>query len=172
MAERSATLILREGMYPDQSVHVRPAAHRFGIYYLRAEVRPYPSGCEPHLLEGPALTEAEASELLTVLHSRTPEEWATPELVAKVAGRMYRGTVKWFSEERGFGFVRCGDATLSEVGDIFVHGSEVCNASMITLTSGLDVCFFLTTTSAGFRASSVLVLPTPADADLARSRFE
>jgi cold shock protein len=161
VAERCAMNILAEGMYPDQSPRIVAAVQRLGVCYVQAELAPFPSTCDFVLAEGSASAEREAAESFVTRHRSAPTEWAEPAFIAKAAGRMYLGQVKWFSEERGFGFIDCEDRRL---GEIFVHSSDVCNVGLTVLSSGQDVSFYLQATAAGFRATSVLALLRSSDA--------
>jgi len=50
---------------------------------------------------------------------------------------MENGTVKWFNETKGFGFIEVESAT----NDVFVHISAVKNSGLETLTEGQKVSF-------------------------------
>lgn len=50
---------------------------------------------------------------------------------------MSTGTVKWFNNQKGFGFIQPEDAEK----DVFVHISTVERAGMDTLTEGQKVSF-------------------------------
>lgn len=49
---------------------------------------------------------------------------------------MQKGTVKWFNESKGFGFI-----TKEDGGDVFVHYSEIQSNSFKTLAEGQEVSF-------------------------------
>jgi CspA family cold shock protein len=63
---------------------------------------------------------------------------------------MIEGTVKWFNESKGFGF-------LSHEGgpDVFVHHSEIRADGFRTLNEGDKVTFEITESPKGPRASNV-----------------
>jgi CspA family cold shock protein len=63
---------------------------------------------------------------------------------------MIEGTVKWFNESKGFGF-------LSHEGgpDVFVHHSEIQAGGFRTLNEGDKVKFEITQSPKGPRASNV-----------------
>ena len=63
---------------------------------------------------------------------------------------MIEGTVKWFTESKGFGF-------LSHEGgpDVFVHHSEIRAEGFRTLNEGDKVQFEITESPKGPRASNV-----------------
>jgi len=65
---------------------------------------------------------------------------------------MVQGTVKWFNESKGFGF-------LSHEGgpDVFVHHSEIRGEGFKTLNEGDKVQFEITQSPKGPRASNVTI---------------
>lgn len=64
-----------------------------------------------------------------------------------------KGTVKWFSEGRGFGFIA------REVGaDVFVHFSDIQDAGFRMLYEGQKVEFKVEQGPKGLRATEVKVL--------------
>ena len=66
---------------------------------------------------------------------------------------MIEGTVKWFNESKGFGF-------LSQEGgpDVFVHHSEIRGEGFKTLNEGDKVQFEITQSPKGPRASNVTLV--------------
>jgi CspA family cold shock protein len=50
---------------------------------------------------------------------------------------MATGTVKWFNESKGFGFITPSDGSK----DVFVHFSAIASDGFRTLTEGQDVTF-------------------------------
>lgn len=50
---------------------------------------------------------------------------------------MNNGTVKWFNEAKGFGFISNDDGS----GDVFVHFSSIASDGFKTLTEGQKVTF-------------------------------
>lgn len=66
---------------------------------------------------------------------------------------MVRGTVKWFNNEKGYGFI---DFTDKE--DIFVHYSAINQDGYKSLNEGDCVEFTLLETSKGYQALNVSVV--------------
>ncbi|MPM33332.1 Cold shock-like protein CspA [bioreactor metagenome] len=50
---------------------------------------------------------------------------------------MNNGTVKWFNEEKGFGFISNDNGT----GDVFVHFSAIQSSGFKSLTEGQKVSY-------------------------------
>jgi CspA family cold shock protein len=67
---------------------------------------------------------------------------------------MAHGTVKWFNDQKGFGFI-----TQEEGGDVFVHHSAIEGAGFRSLTEGDLVEFEVTQGAKGPQAQSVKKLP-------------
>lgn len=65
---------------------------------------------------------------------------------------MARGTVKWFNDKKGFGFII--DPEVS--GDIFVHFSAIQTKGFRTLKEGEEVEYELYQDEKGSRARNVL----------------
>ena len=63
---------------------------------------------------------------------------------------MLRGTVKWFNNTKGYGFIQYGDLE-----DIFVHYSAIIKDGYKTLNEGDIVDFKLIETSKGLQAQEV-----------------
>jgi CspA family cold shock protein len=66
---------------------------------------------------------------------------------------MERGTVKWFSEVKGYGFIVNDEGT-----DVFVHANNLLSEGSRTLREGQPVEFERVTTSKGLAARSVTVI--------------
>ena len=64
---------------------------------------------------------------------------------------MAKGTVKWFNDAKGFGFIEqeSGD-------DVFVHHSEIQGEGFKSLTEGDSVSFDVTQGQKGLQASNVI----------------
>jgi len=65
---------------------------------------------------------------------------------------MPKGTVKWFNNAKGFGFIRMDD----EDEDIFVHHTSIQSDGYRTLKQGEVVEFELTKGDKGLKAENVL----------------
>jgi CspA family cold shock protein len=64
---------------------------------------------------------------------------------------MAQGTVKWFNETKGFGFIAPEDGSA----DVFVHYSAISGNGFKTLTDGQKVEYNVTTGQKGLQASDV-----------------
>ena len=63
---------------------------------------------------------------------------------------MLKGTVKWFNESKGFGFI-----AKEEGGDVFVHYSAISGDGFKTLAEGQEVNFEIVDTPKGPKAANV-----------------
>ncbi len=63
---------------------------------------------------------------------------------------MAEGTVKWFSEKKGYGFI-----TMEEGKDLFVHHSSIDMPGFKTLNEGEKVSFEVEETERGPQATKV-----------------
>ncbi len=63
---------------------------------------------------------------------------------------MERGTVKWFNERKGFGFIARDDGD-----DVFVHYSAIVAQGFKTLNEGDEVTFDITEGPKGLQAANV-----------------
>jgi len=66
---------------------------------------------------------------------------------------MSEGSVKWFNEQKGFGFIQMDDG-----GDIFVHYSAIQTRGFRTLREGQRVSFEVAEGQKGPAAANVQVL--------------
>ena len=66
---------------------------------------------------------------------------------------MSEGTVKWFNEQKGFGFIQMDDG-----GGIFVHYSAIQTRGFRTLREGQRVSFEVTEGQKGPAAANVQIL--------------
>ena len=66
---------------------------------------------------------------------------------------MANGTVKWFSDEKGFGFIEQEDGP-----DVFVHRSAINATSYKSLNDGDSVTFEVEKGPKGLAASNVTVV--------------
>jgi CspA family cold shock protein len=64
---------------------------------------------------------------------------------------MTRGTVKWFSDQKGFGFITGEDGK-----DVFCHFSAIQTDGFKTLKDGQQVTFDVTQGEKGLRAANVV----------------
>ncbi len=68
-----------------------------------------------------------------------------------------RGRVKWFNNEKGYGFIE-----YKENEDIFVHYSAIQQDGYKTISEGQLVEFNLLETAKGYQAVNVVVIEEPA----------
>ena len=66
---------------------------------------------------------------------------------------MATGKVKWFNEQKGFGFISRDDGD-----DVFVHFSEIDSAGFKTLAENQEVSFEIKEGPKGLQASNVVAL--------------
>ncbi len=66
---------------------------------------------------------------------------------------MAQGTVKWFNDQKGFGFISAEDGN-----DYFVHHSSILGDGFKTLKEGCSVQFDIEKTDRGPRAVQVSVI--------------
>jgi cold shock protein len=64
------------------------------------------------------------------------------------------GTVKWFSNEKGYGFIERGNGEA----DVFVHFSAIGGEGYKSLTEGQRVSFEVVQGDKGLQASNVVAL--------------
>lgn len=63
-----------------------------------------------------------------------------------------KGTVKWFNNQKGYGFITTDDGK-----DVFVHYSGVMGSGFKTLEEGTTVTFDLTENDRGEQAVNVMI---------------
>ena len=64
-----------------------------------------------------------------------------------------KGTVKWFNEAKGFGFIEQGTGP-----DVFAHFSAIASSGFKTLTEGQQVEFTLTQGQKGPQAENIVAI--------------
>ena len=64
---------------------------------------------------------------------------------------MAEGTVKWFSNEKGYGFIERGNGEA----DVFVHFSAIAGEGYKSLTEGQHVSFEVVQGDKGLQAANV-----------------
>ncbi|MFS0576334.1 cold shock domain-containing protein [Sporosarcina sp. 179-K 3D1 HS] len=64
---------------------------------------------------------------------------------------MYQGKVKWFSNEKGYGFIEADDGE-----DVFVHFTGIVSEGFRTLDEGQTVSFEIIEGNRGPQAANVL----------------
>ncbi len=64
---------------------------------------------------------------------------------------MTTGTVKWFNDSKGFGFISPADGS----DDVFAHFSEIQSDGFKTLQEGQSVSFDVTQGKKGLQASNI-----------------
>ncbi len=64
-----------------------------------------------------------------------------------------KGTVKWFDESKGFGFIEQPDGP-----DVFAHYSSIVSEGFKTLTEGQQVEFTVTQGKKGPQAENIVAL--------------
>ena len=67
---------------------------------------------------------------------------------------MAEGTVKWFSNEKGYGFIERGNGEA----DVFVHFSAIAGDGYKSLTEGQKVSFEVVQGDKGLQAANVTAL--------------
>lgn len=66
---------------------------------------------------------------------------------------MAQGTVKWFNDQKGFGFITASDGR-----DVFVHHTAIMGEGFKTLQEGAEVQFEIEKGEKGPRAARVSVI--------------
>lgn len=68
---------------------------------------------------------------------------------------MYEGTVKWFSNQKGYGFIEYSPAESSDTRDLFVHFTGIDMEGYKTLAAGQKVSFSVCESNRGPQATDV-----------------
>lgn len=66
---------------------------------------------------------------------------------------MAKGTVKWFNESKGFGFITQDNGT-----DVFAHFSAIQGEGFKTLNEGAEVSFDVINGDKGPKAENIVIL--------------
>jgi CspA family cold shock protein len=86
-----------------------------------------------------------------VLYSRAVQQKRSiPVRVSRRTSRLAEGTVKWFSNEKGYGFIQQDGGE-----DVFVHFSEIQGDGYKSLAEGQRVEFEVAQGNKGLQASGV-----------------
>ena len=83
-------------------------------------------------------------------HARLARFWRTGEEPGARRFGLATGTVKWFSNEKGYGFIARSDGD-----DVFVHFSAVVGDGYRTLSEGQEVEFEIVDGPKGKQAANV-----------------
>jgi cold shock protein len=75
------------------------------------------------------------------------------EIISASSGEIFSGIVKWFSPEKGFGFVTCSDGR-----DIFVYYTEIQTEGFKTLQKGQKVLLEILSGERGPQAFNVRLI--------------
>jgi len=97
----------------------------------------------------PSASQASRAECSTLFEAiRTVKSWQT----RRVFYIMATGTVKWFDDDKGFGFIEQEDGE-----DAFAHYSEIAGEGYKSLSEGQEVTFDLEEGEKGPKALNVEV---------------
>ncbi len=83
-----------------------------------------------------------------------PQDSHDQELPEKGREQMARGTVKWFNDQKGYGFITPEDGSK----DVFVHHSQIQGDGFKSLQEGQVVEFEVTSSQKGTQASNVVAV--------------
>jgi cold shock protein len=90
-----------------------------------------------------------------------PTGFPPPAVFARASGFFFvhergftamQGTVKWFNDEKGFGFIAPNDGS----GDVFVHFSAIDGTGRRSLKDGQSVTFDVVKSTRGLQAENVI----------------
>jgi cold shock protein len=77
--------------------------------------------------------------------------WGLPQGKKGGLRNMPRGTVKWFNDEKGYGFIQPDDGG----DDLFVHHSGISGSGFKSLDEGAKVSYEATSGKKGMQAGNV-----------------
>jgi len=89
---------------------------------------------------------------LRVCHSKSPDTLLQEQIDSK-ENNMEKGTVKWFNDAKGFGFISRENGD-----DVFVHFSAIQTEGFRSLQEGQAVEFKVATGPKGLQAENVQVV--------------
>jgi CspA family cold shock protein len=90
---------------------------------------------------------------ITALHAKSPKIAFSGTLLQKEQDQMETGTVKWFNDAKGFGFVSRENGD-----DVFVHHSAIQSNGFRSLQEGQKVQFNVVKGPKGWQAENVQAL--------------
>jgi len=85
------------------------------------------------------------------LHSKVGGSRAARLVLLSSGGSSMKGTVKWFNDSKGYGFIQH-----TEGDDVFVHFSEIVAEGFRTLHEGDEVQFEVSESEKGSHATNVI----------------
>ena len=97
-------------------------------------------------------------ELQLKYNFRCPQNGFTNQMVVSMA----TGTVKWFSDAKGFGFIEPDDKGV----DVFAHYSVIQMDGFKTLKQGCRVTYELHESPKGPHASNILAVPASCESSV------
>lgn len=93
-------------------------------------------------------------DCIFIRYTRTFHMFFYTSLIIEIGGTyMSTGTVKWFNNDKGFGFISMEGAK-----DIFVHYSGIASNGFKTLEEGAKVSFDIVKSDRGDQATNVVIL--------------
>src|SRR4051812_44688402 len=89
--------------------------------------------------------------ILPPVHPAAPRAVHRQRIHHEVSNAMQYGTVKWFNDAKGFGFIAPEDGS----GDVFVHYSAIASKGFRSLQEGQRVSYEVTQGPKGAQAAEV-----------------